>query len=89
VLQEDAIPKALTTSIRMDGALAHRLKDAASKLHMRKNGIIVRAIEEYLDKHSNNLLKEEARKQSLLVNRLDPTGECKAWEQSHEAGGWQ
>jgi len=81
--------KTLTTSIRMDGSLAHRLKDAAAKLHMRKNGIIVRAIEEYLDKHSDNLLKEEARKQSLLANHLDSTSECEAWEQSHEAGGWQ
>jgi len=83
------MPKTLTTSIRMDGALAHRLKDASSKLNMRKNGIIVRAIEEYLDKHSDNLLKGEARKQSLLASRLDSTDECKAWEQSHEAGGWQ
>ncbi|MDQ6957658.1 MAG: hypothetical protein Q9M24_00945 [Mariprofundaceae bacterium] len=83
------MPKTLTTSIRIDGTLAHRLKDAAAKLHMRKNGIIVRAIEEYLDKHSDNLLKGEARKQSLLVSRLDSADESKAWEQSHEASGWQ
>ncbi len=53
----------------MDVALAHRPKDAGAKLHMRKNGVVVRAIEEYLDKHSDNLLKEEARKQSLFANR--------------------
>lgn len=81
--------KTLITNIRMNIALAHRLKDAAAKLHMRKNGIIVRAIEEYLDKHFDNLLKEEARRQSLLVNRLDSTDECEAWEYSHEASGWR
>jgi len=73
----------------MDEALAHRLEDAAAKLHMRKNGIIVRAIEEYLDKHSDNLLKEEACKQSLRVSRLDSADECEAWGQSHEAIGWK
>jgi len=81
--------RTFTTSIRMDGSLAHRLQNAAAKLHMRKNGIIVRAIEEYLDKHSDTLLQEEAKQQSLRVSRLDSAEECEAWEQSHEADGWR
>ncbi len=38
-----------TTGIRIDEQLAHRFDDAASRLHRRKNGIIVLAIEEFPD----------------------------------------
>lgn len=77
-----------TTSIRMDEQLAHRLEDAAAKLHRRKNGIIVRAIEEYLDSHTEDLLKDEARAQSLLASRAE-CSDGEAWEQSHDRSGWQ
>jgi len=77
-----------TASIRMDAQLAHRLEDAAVKLHRRKNGIIVRAIEEYLDSHAEDLLTEEARAQSLLASQKD-SADDEAWEQSHDRSGWQ
>ncbi|NWF39482.1 ribbon-helix-helix protein, CopG family [Mariprofundus sp. NF] len=78
-----------TTSIRLDESLAHRLDDAAARLHRRKNGIIVRAIEEYLEKHSDTLLQEEARKQSLLVSSQDGVNEDELWESAHDDSGWQ
>lgn len=78
-----------TTSIRLDKSLAHRLDDAAARLHRRKNGIIVRAIEEYLEKHSDTLLQEEARKQSLLVSSQDGVNEDELWESAHDNSGWQ
>lgn len=77
-----------TTSIRMDEQLAHRLDDAAAKLHRRKNGIIIHAIEEYLDNNAKELLQEEARQQSLLASKLDAMDENRAWEESHDEAGW-
>ncbi|MDT8377222.1 MAG: ribbon-helix-helix domain-containing protein [Mariprofundaceae bacterium] len=78
-----------TTSIRLDKSLAHRLDDAAARLHRRKNGIIVRAIEEYLEKHADTLLQEEARKQSLLASSQDCANEDELWESAHDDSGWQ
>jgi len=78
-----------TTSIRMDERLVQRLDAAAITLQRRKNGIIVRAIEEYLDHHAPDLLKEEAREQSLLANQTDQIEETTAWENSHDKRGWQ
>jgi len=79
-----------TTSIRMDERLAHRLEDAAVKLHRRKSGIIVHAIEEYLDNHACDLLGKEAKEQSILASRMDKINETQAWEDSsHDISGWQ
>ncbi|PCI41422.1 MAG: hypothetical protein COB41_10630, partial [Proteobacteria bacterium] len=57
-------------------------------LHRRKNGIIIHAIEEYLDSHAPDLLKEEAKVQSLFANQMDLAGEDKAWEDAHDTRGW-
>jgi len=78
-----------TTSIRMDEGLARRLDAAAATLHRRKNAIIVHAIEEYLDHHAPDLLKEEAREQSLLANKMDQADDATAWENAHDTSGWQ
>ena len=78
-----------TTSIRMDEQLAQRLNDAAAKLHRRKNGIIVHAIVDYLDRHAELFLREEAAQQSLLASRLDASEEIDGWESSHDSSGWQ
>jgi len=77
-----------TTSIRLDESLASRLSNAATKLHRRKNGIIVLAIEEYLDKHADELLQDEARQQSLLACRMDSSDEAELWEAAHDETGW-
>jgi len=78
-----------TTSIRMDESLAHKLDDAAAKLKRRKNGIIVHAIEEYLEKHADELLKEDAERQSLLARRADAGDEGELWQAAHDDRGWQ
>jgi len=78
-----------TTSIRLDVALAHRLDDAAAKLKRRKNGIIVHAIEEYLETHADELLKDDARRQSLLAKRMDAADEATLWESAQDDSGWR
>jgi len=89
VLQEDFMAQTCTTSIRLDEALASRLDDAAARLHRRKNGIIVHAIEEYLEKHAGDLLQDEASQQSLLASRMDAAEEAELWEAAHDETGWQ
>ncbi|MDX8409269.1 MAG: hypothetical protein R8J84_04385 [Mariprofundales bacterium] len=78
-----------TTQIQMDEQLAHRLDAAAAKLHRRKSGIIVHAIETYLDQYADVLNIDKAREQSLLTNRLDKSDEVAAWEALHDTHGWQ
>jgi len=87
--KEVLMAQTCTTSIRMDEQLAKRLDEAATKFHRRKNGIIVHAIEEYLDHHAPDLLKEKAREQSLIANQMDNIDEADAWEGAHDLQGWQ
>lgn len=42
---------------------------AARRLSKRKNWIVNRALEEYLDRHSRTKLRQEARRQSLAASR--------------------
>lgn len=78
-----------TTSIRLDEKLARQLEQAAMRLHRRKNGLIVRAIEEWLERHAGELLQDEAREQSLLASRLDEKSEADAWGGAHDDRGWR
>jgi len=78
-----------TTSIRLDEHLAHRIEQAASRFHLRKNGLIVRAIEEFLDEHADRLLSEDARRQSILASKSDRKSETEDWEKAHDSRGWQ
>jgi len=89
VLQGARMARTSTTSIRLDETLASRLDDAAAKLHRRKNGIIVRAIEEYLERHTDDLLRDEARRQSLLASRYQADAETDDWETAHDQSDWQ
>ncbi|MDQ6971342.1 MAG: ribbon-helix-helix protein, CopG family [Mariprofundaceae bacterium] len=78
-----------TTSIRLDASLAHKLDDAAAKLHRRKSDIIVHAIEEYLERHTAELLSEDAQHQSMLATRRDAADEAERWESAHDESGWR
>ena len=58
-----------TSSFRISHDLRSRLDEAARRMNQRKNWIINRALEEYLNRHGGARLREEARRQSLLASR--------------------
>jgi predicted DNA-binding protein len=58
-----------TSSFRIPDDLKLKLERAASRLNKRKNWIINRALQEYLDRHEKEGLPAEARRQSLLASR--------------------
>lgn len=58
-----------TSSFRIPERLKARLDRAARRLNKRKNWIIHRALEEFLERHSRADLRDEARRQSLMASR--------------------
>ena len=58
-----------TSSFRISDELRFRLEDAARRMSKGKNWIITRALGDYLDRHNQTHLREEARRQSLLASR--------------------
>ncbi len=78
-----------TTSIRLDDNLAQQIEHVAAHMHMRKNGLIVRAIEEFLERHGEEWMRTEARRQSLRASRLNGHEECEAWERAIDDADWR
>ena len=68
-----------TFSFRIDDELRARLEAEAQASAKGKNWIINRAIEEYLDAHSRERLREEARRQSLRAASLEGKDQA-LWE---------
>ena len=58
-----------TSSFRIPDELKLRLEETARRMNKGKNWILNRALEEYLARHSQDQLREEARRQSLLASR--------------------
>lgn len=77
----------VTTSIRLPSKLREQLEKTSRKLHRGKNWIITKALEEYLAKTGHEDLAKEARRQSLLVARLDKEAD-KDWEENTDTSGW-
>ena len=78
-----------TTSIRIDENLARQIEHAAARMHMRKNGLIVRAIEEFLQRHGEEWMRAEARRQSLRASKTPQNDESEAWERTADDADWQ
>ena len=77
-----------TLSFRIDQTLSARLDDAAKALRQSRNSVILRALEEYLDRVSLDNLAEEARRQSLLAAASE--GEDAAlWSGIADTRGWR
>ena len=77
-----------TLSIRASEELLERLGEFARQTNRRRNSVIVRAIEDYLDLNEIESLKAEARRQSLLV-REQQHPEDEAWlELAADDTGW-
>ena len=68
-----------TSSFRVPDELRRRLERAARRMSKKKNWIINRALEEYLERHSQVDLRQEARRQSLLASQ----------KQRQDEGPWQ
>lgn len=58
-----------TSSFRIPDELKARLDQAAEQMKKGKNWIINRALEEYLERHSQEAFQAEARRQSLAASR--------------------
>ena len=78
-----------TFSIRASEELLDRLGEFARQTNRRRNSVIVRAIEDYLDLNEPELLRAEARRQSLLASKqTHPDDE--AWpELAADDTGWK
>ena len=79
--------KSITTSIRLDSNLSAKLEKAARELRRGKNWIISESIRKYLDQIKNTSLVQEARTQSLLINKQNES-EHDLWEINSDVEEW-
>jgi predicted transcriptional regulator len=59
-----------TSSFRIPEDLKIRLDAAVRQLKKPKNRVITEALQEYLDRHSPDALRAEARRQSILASKI-------------------
>lgn len=75
-----------TSSFRIDPELKTRLDLVAKKIHKKKNWIVNQALNEYLSKHGQDALREEAIRQSkaaaILDRRPRARKEAELWERA-------
>ncbi|MHC4608322.1 MAG: hypothetical protein ACYTAF_15535 [Planctomycetota bacterium] len=72
----------------MSDELRRRLERFAEQSQHRKNWIIVRALEDYLDRHEARTLRAEARRQSLRAG-AEVHPEDDAWAELADSTGWK
>lgn len=72
------MPASKTTSIRLPAELSRELARRARTAKRGKNWVIKEALEQYLFGSANDRLREECRRQSLLVSQRENPDE-KAW----------
>ncbi len=78
-----------TLSIRASEELLERLGEFARQTDRRRNAVIVRAIEDYLDLNEKESVMAEARRQSLLAS-AQTHPEDEAWpELAADDSGWK
>ncbi|MBZ5674905.1 MAG: ribbon-helix-helix domain-containing protein [Acidobacteriia bacterium] len=70
-----------TTSIRIPDDLKDRLESAARRMNKGKNWIIKEALAEYLQRHNMDLLRAEARRQSIAASKKK-WKDAKLWEEA-------
>ncbi len=70
-----------TTSIRIPDDLKLSLEKTARRMSKGKNWIIKQALGEYLRRHNTDLLRAEARRQSLLASKKR-WKDAKLWEET-------
>jgi predicted DNA-binding protein len=70
-----------TSSFRVSDGLKARLEEASRRMKKGKNRILTEALLEYLDRHTQDSLRAEARRQSLIASRTKWRDQD-AWEQA-------
>jgi predicted transcriptional regulator len=86
--EKPAIPKSVTTSIRLSWRVRQELEKTASKLHRGKNWVIEHALETYFLQLNSSTLHEEARAQSRLASEADDEI-SNAFEDNADVSGWE
>jgi predicted DNA-binding protein len=77
-----------TSSFRISDDLKQQLETASRSMKKRKNWILTRALEEYLQRRSPSSPAAEARRQSLLVSRKD-SDDSAFWERLADDRDWE
>jgi predicted transcriptional regulator len=70
-----------TTSVRIPDDLKDRLESTARRMNKGKNWIIKEALAEYLQRHNMDLLRAEARRQSIAASKKK-WKDAKLWEEA-------
>ena len=70
-----------TSSFRVSDELKARLEEASRRMKKGKNKILTEALQEYLDRHNQDSLQAEARRQSLIASRTKWKDQD-AWERA-------
>ena len=70
-----------TTSIRIPDDLKIRLESTARRMSKGKNWVIKQALTEYLERHNQDWLRAEARRQSIAASKMKWKDE-KFWEEA-------
>jgi predicted transcriptional regulator len=79
VLHYSGVVPSSTSSFRISDELKAQLEEASARLNKGKNWIINQALKEYLERHSFEALRAEARRQSILASKTPFEGE-EDWE---------
>jgi predicted DNA-binding protein len=82
------VSKSVTSSFRMSEGLRDRLERTATHLGKRKNWVITRALDEFLDRIGREALTEEARRQSLAAGGQGDE-DAEAWAAHASTGDWR
>lgn len=83
------MPATSTTSVRLPKELSRELARKARSTKRGKNWVIKEALQLYLLGSAHDALREEARRQSLLVSRHPPKEDAVWTEQAGEIAGWK
>lgn len=70
-----------SSSFRISDELKVQLEHASARLNKGKNWIINQALKEYLERHSFEAMRAEARRQSILASKTPFEGE-EDWEKA-------
>ncbi len=78
-----------TTSVRLPKELSRELARKARATKRGKNWVIKEALELYLLGSARDILRAEARQQSLLAGRQSPKEDVAWTESAGEVEGWR
>ena len=81
--------KGITTSFRLTPELRQQLDYLSHSLQRGKNWIIIKALQEFINKKNYTILVEEAKHQSLLASQYETNEDENIWERNIDTTGWE